>query len=197
MASHGAAPGGAASRPIVLVGMMGSGKSTVGRRLASRLQRRFVDADKVLEERCGVPISTVFELEGEEGFRRREAALLDELTREPSVVLATGGGVVMRDANRRLLAERGFVVFLQASLADLWQRLRRDRARPLLQTDNPRERIAQLLALREPLYREIANLTVVSARQPVDELVADIIGRLPEELRTGSPAGAGPDSGSG
>lgn len=192
MASQGAAPARAAPRPIVLVGMMGSGKSTVGRRLAVRLNRRFVDADKVLEERCGVPIATVFELEGEEGFRRREAAILDELTRLPSVVLATGGGVVMRDENRRLLAERGLVIFLQASLPDLWQRLRRDRTRPLLQTGNPRERIAELLALREPLYREIASLTVVSARQPVDELVADIIGRLPEEIRAESRAGSGP-----
>jgi len=197
MASHGAAPAGAASRPIVLVGMMGSGKSTVGRRLAARLRRSFVDADKVLEERCGVPIATVFELEGEEGFRRREAAILEELTRLPSIVLATGGGAVMRDENRRLLAERGLVIFLQASLPDLWQRLRRDRTRPLLQTGNPRERIAELLALREPLYREIASLTVVSARQPVDELVTDIIGRLPEEIRAESRADSGSGSGPG
>ena len=125
------------------------------------------------------------------------AAILDELTRQPSIVLATGGGAVMRDENRRLLAERGLVIFLQASLADLWQRLRRDRTRPLLQTGNPRERIAELLALREPLYREIATLTVVSARQPVDELVADIIGRLPEEIRAESRADSGPGSGSG
>lgn len=189
MPPHDAAPDRAASRPIVLVGMMGSGKSTVGRRLATRLHRRFVDADKVLEERCGVPISTVFELEGEEGFRRREVALLDELTRLPSIVLATGGGAVMRAENRHLLAERGLVVFLQASLADLWQRLRRDRTRPLLQTEDPRERLAQLLALREPLYREIAHLTVVSARAPVDQLVTDIIGRLPEEIRAEARAG--------
>lgn len=183
MESSGAAPASAASRPIVLVGMMGSGKSTVGRRLAARLGRRFVDADKVLEERCGVPIATIFELEGEEGFRKRETAILDELSRQPAIVLATGGGAVMRDENRRMLAERGLVIFLQASLPDLWQRLRRDRARPLLQTENPRERIAALLALREPLYREIAHFTVTSARQPVDALVADIIERLPYEFR--------------
>jgi shikimate kinase len=181
--SNDAAPPGAATRPIFLIGMMGSGKSTVGRRLAARLGRRFLDADKVLVERCGVPISTIFELEGEEGFRRREAALLDELSQLPSIVLATGGGAVMREENRRMLAGRGLVVFLHAALPDLWQRLRRDRARPLLQTENPREQLATLLALREPLYREIAAITVVSARQPVDELVADIIGRLPDELR--------------
>lgn len=185
MGSSDATPEGVASRPIFLVGMMGSGKSTVGRRLAARLGRRFIDADRVLEERCGVPIATIFDLEGEEGFRRRETAVLDELTQLPAVVLATGGGVVTRDENRRMLAERGLVVFLQASLADLWQRLRRDRVRPLLQTDNPRERLAALLAAREPLYLEIADITAVSARQPVDELVADIIARLPDELRAG------------
>lgn len=183
MPSSGAAPTGAASRPIVLIGMMGSGKSTVGRRLAARLGRRFVDADKFLEERCGVAIATIFELEGEDGFRRRETAILDELSRLPGIVLATGGGVVTREENRRVLAERCVVVFLQASLQDLWQRLRRDRTRPLLQTDNPRERIADLLESREPLYRAIADITAVSARQPVDELVADIIGRLPDEYR--------------
>ena len=180
-----AAPPGAASRPIVLVGMMGCGKSTVGRRLAARLGRRFVDADKALEERCGVPIATIFELEGEDGFRRRETAILDELSRLPEIVLATGGGAVTRDENRRILAERGLVIFLQASITDLWQRLRRDRTRPLLQTANPRERIAELLAEREPQYREIADIVAVSARQPVDDLVADIIDRLPEEFRAG------------
>ncbi len=197
MVSDRAAPPGAASRPVILVGMMGSGKSTVGRRLAARLGRRFVDADKVLEERCGVPIPTIFEVEGEAGFRRREASLLDDLTREPSIVLATGGGAVMREDNRRLLAQRGFVVFLDATLADLWQRLRRDRSRPLLQTGNPRERVAELLALRIPLYREIAHLVVVSGRQPVDDLVADIIGRLPDEIRAGSGAGPGEGASSG
>ena len=95
MASSDAAPVGAASRPIVLIGMMGSGKSTVGRRLAARLGRRFVDADRFLEERCGVAIATIFELEGEDGFRRRESAILDELSRLPGIVLATGGGAVV------------------------------------------------------------------------------------------------------
>lgn len=178
--TKGADPPG---RPIVLVGMMGSGKSTVGRRLAARLGRRFVDADKVIEERCGVSITTIFELEGEAGFRRREAAILDELTRLPAIVLATGGGAVTGEANRRLLHERGLVVYLQASAAELWHRLRRDRTRPLLQTDDPRARLAELLAQREPLYREVAHLTQVSERQPVEQLVADIIERLPDEFR--------------
>ncbi len=174
---------GLASRPIVMVGMMGSGKSTVGRRLAARLGRRFIDADKEIEERCGVSIATIFELEGEAGFRRREAAILDELTGLASIVLATGGGAVIDAANRRLLRARALVIYLRASPADLWHRLRRDRTRPLLQTADPRARIAELLAQREPLYEEVAHLSALSERQPVDLLVADIIGRLPDEFR--------------
>lgn len=169
----------AGSRPLILVGMMGSGKSTVGRRLAARLHRHFIDADKVLEQRCGVSITTIFDLEGEAGFRRREIAILDELSRLPDTVLATGGGAVLDDATRRLLHERGTVVYLKAPLPELWQRLRRDRTRPLLRTPNARERLAQLLALREPLYEDAAHLTVVTARQPIDELIDAIIKRLP------------------
>ena len=170
------------SRPIILVGMMGAGKTTVGRRLAARLGRDFVDADREIEARCGVPIATIFELEGEEGFRQREAGLLDELSSRPNLVLATGGGAVLRAENRARLRERGFVVFLRAGAAGLWQRLKRDRVRPLLQTENPRQRIVDLLAQREPLYREVAHLTVTSGRLPIDALVTDIIGRLPEDL---------------
>jgi len=170
-------------RPVVLVGMMGAGKTTVGRRLAARLGRRFIDADRELEQRCGVPIATIFELEGEEGFRRRERAILAELIALPDIVLATGGGAVLAEESRRLLRERGWVVYLKAAAPELWQRLRRDRTRPLLQTANPRERIAQLLAQREPLYESIAHCTVTSVHQPVDELVDPIIDALPESQR--------------
>jgi shikimate kinase len=172
-----------AARPLILIGMMGSGKTTVGRRLAAQLGREFIDADRELELRCGVPISTIFELEGEPGFRRRESALLDDLTHRRGLVLATGGGAILLPENRARLHERGFVVFLRAGAAELWQRLKRDRVRPLLRTENPRQRIADLLTLREPLYREIAHLTVVSGRLPIDALVADIIERLPGDLR--------------
>ncbi|MFN8839538.1 MAG: shikimate kinase, partial [Burkholderiales bacterium] len=110
---------------LFLVGMMGAGKTTVGRRLARRLERPFVDADRELEVRLGVPIPTIFELEGEAGFRRREAAIIDELTRREPIVLATGGGAVLDPANRAALHERGRVVYLRASVGDLWHRLRR------------------------------------------------------------------------
>lgn len=177
-------------RPVILIGMMGCGKTTVGRRLAVRLEREFIDADKELEERCGVPITTIFELEGEDGFRRRESQLIDDLTRMSGVVIATGGGAVLRPENRERLASRGFVIYLRASAAELWQRLRRDRVRPLLQTPNPRQRITELLEQREPLYQQVAHRTVASGRGPVDDLVTDIIGGMPPSL---VPAGRGDD----
>jgi shikimate kinase len=165
---------------IFLVGMMGSGKSTVGKRLAAALGRPFVDADKELEARCGVPVATIFELEGEDGFRRREAALIDELTQQPGLVLATGGGAVMREENRRRLHERGVVVYLRATVQELWVRLRNDKVRPLLQTAEPRKRIAQLVDLRDPLYQECAHLIVHTGRQPADRVVRQILGELEE-----------------
>lgn len=167
------------ANPIALIGMMGSGKSTVGRRLAAMLKREFVDADRELEARLGVPIATIFELEGEDGFRRREAALIDELTQRPGVVLATGGGAVLREDNRQHLHERTMVIYLNAGLPELWHRLRHDRARPLLRAPNPRQRIAELLQARDPLYSEIAHLAVLTGRQSVERLVTDIIRQLP------------------
>ena len=164
--------------PIFLVGMMGSGKSTVGRRLATALGRPFLDADKELESRCGVAISTIFELEGEDGFRRREASMLDQLTHEPGVVLATGGGVVLREENRRCLSERGLVIYLNASASDLWQRLRHDKVRPLLRAPNPRQRIAELIEQRDPLYRDCSHLIVQTGRQPADRVVDEIVRHL-------------------
>ena len=152
---------------IFLVGMMGAGKSTVGVRLARRLGRAFIDADRELEERLGVSIPTIFELEGEEGFRRRETQLLDELSAR--------GGAILSPANRDMLRTRGRVVYLQASAADLWQRLRRDRHRPLLRTANPRERIHRLTSEREPLYLEVADHIVTTSRQPIEQIVETIV----------------------
>jgi shikimate kinase len=171
-------PTGASKQAYYLIGMMGAGKTTVGRSLSRQLGLEFLDADRELEARLGVAIPTVFELEGEAGFRRRESALIDELTRRDRLVLATGGGVVLDPANRRALAERGLVIYLRASVTDLWHRLRRDRHRPLLRTADPRGRIESLVAERDPLYMEAAHLVVETGRQPVEMVVADIIERL-------------------
>lgn len=150
--------------PIVLVGMMGSGKTTVGREFARRHGLRFIDCDHELEARTGVTVATIFEIEGEVGFRRREAQLMDELTLESGLVLATGGGVVLDPANRSLLARRGIVVYLNVAPKVLWERTRHDRNRPLLQVPDPRERIEALFRERDPLYREIADIVIDGGR---------------------------------
>ena len=149
---------------IVLVGMMGAGKTTVGRDLARRLQWRFLDCDHEIEARTGVKIPTIFEIEGEEGFRCRESFTLEELSRERKVVLATGGGAVLRPANRAMLRERGFVIYLDVPPQVLWERTRHDRSRPLLQCENPRARIEALYRERAPYYRDAAHLIIEGGR---------------------------------
>lgn len=156
---------------------MGAGKTTVGKRLARRLGWEFYDADKEIEARCGVPITTIFDLEGEEGFRRREAQAIDDLTKMPCVVMATGGGAVMRAENREAL-RRGEVIYLRASVDDLWRRTRHDRSRPLLQTADPRAKLTDLLKLREPMYREVATLVVETGQQPVGTVVDQVLRQL-------------------
>lgn len=160
---------------IFLIGMMGAGKSTVGRLLARRCGFDFVDCDRELEARSGVSVATVFELEGEDSFRRREAALIDELTQRSRIVLATGGGAVLSADNRRHLRSRGLVIYLRASLDEILRRTQKDRARPLLQTGDRRGRIAQLLAEREALYEEIADVTVQSSAGNPNKLVAKLL----------------------
>jgi shikimate kinase len=179
--------GPADRRALFLVGMMGAGKTTVGKRLARRLGWPFVDADRELEARLGVPVQTIFELEGEPGFRRREAALIDELTQRTDVVFATGGGAVLDAGNREALRTRGRVVYLRASVGDLWHRLRRDKVRPLLRTADPRARIEELVARRDPLYREIAHLTIDTGRQPVEQVVDAILDRLGQSAPAAPP----------
>ncbi|MCK6387259.1 shikimate kinase [Zoogloea sp.] len=152
------------SRCIVLVGMPGSGKTTVGRDLAKRLGLRFVDTDHEIEARTGVKIPTIFEIEGEDGFRKRETQTLDDLTRESNMVLATGGGAVIRAENRVLLRERAVVVFLSVPPAILWERTRHDRSRPLLQVPDPKGRLEELLKVRGPFYREVAHIIVEGGR---------------------------------
>ena len=168
---------------VFLIGFMGSGKSTVGRQLAAELGKDFFDCDRVLEERTGVDIPYIFDLEGEEGFRRREAAVLRELTGKRGVVLATGGGVVGDPANRSALASNGFVVYLHAPADLLHQRTSRDRGRPMLHAADPRARIDELLAVREPLYREVADLVVGTGRRGSRRVVQEILRALPDRPR--------------
>lgn len=146
--------------PIILIGMMGAGKSTVGRDYARRHSLEFIDCDHELEARTGVKIPTIFEIEGEAGFRRRESQLIEELAARTGVVLGTGGGVVLSADNRAVLQRHGIVVYLNVPPRVLWERTRHDRSRPLLQVPNPRERIESLYRERDPLYREVADIIV-------------------------------------
>lgn len=164
---------------IFLVGMMGAGKTTVGRLLARRLGKTFIDTDHEVQARTGVSIPTIFEIEGEAGFRRRESAVLADLARATDLVLATGGGIVLAEENRRLLREHGTVVYLLASVDDLFARTRHDRSRPLLQTLDPKAKLAELFAARDPLYREVADIIIETSRQSVQTLVRQLEKQLP------------------
>lgn len=164
---------------IFLVGPMGAGKTTVGKRLAAVLGLPFVDSDRLIEERTGATIPLIFEIEGEAGFRRREAAVIDDLTQAERIVLATGGGAVIDPDNRRHLHERGVVVYLEASVDKQLERTRKDKNRPLLQTDDPRARLATLFEQRQPLYREIAHIVVSTDRGNARSILNDIVRRLP------------------
>ncbi|WP_026289616.1 shikimate kinase AroK [Thioalkalivibrio sulfidiphilus] len=159
---------------IILIGPMGAGKSTIGRQLAAALHLPFRDSDKEIERRTGVDIPTIFEFEGEEGFRNRESAMLEELCTEQGIVLATGGGAVMRPQNRALLRDCGLVVYLKTSVKTQLRRTARDRNRPLLQTEDPRARLEELMRIRDPLYREIAELTVDTDRDSIRKVVQEI-----------------------
>ena len=170
-------------RNIFLVGLMGAGKTTVGRLLARRLGKRFLDTDHEIEHRTGVKIPVIFEIEGEPGFRAREAQVLDVLTAMDDVVLATGGGVVLDPANRERLASRGFVIYLSADTKYLWQRTRHDKGRPLLQTADPLAKLQELQRIRDPLYREVADLVVETGRQSVGALVSQLLTLLPDECK--------------
>lgn len=162
---------------ISLVGLPGSGKSTVGRQLARRLQLRFSDSDQVIEQRIGCPIREYFEREGETSFRDIEEQVLDELTQQ-SGVLSTGGGAVLRDANRQRLHTRGKVVYLKSTPEELMRRLRHDTQRPLLQVGDPLQRLRELYTVRDPLYRETAHFVIDTGRPSVATLVNMIVMQL-------------------
>ena len=149
-----------ATENIYLIGLMGAGKTTIGRQLAKALAVPFYDSDKAIEESTGVDIPTIFEFEGEEGFRERERKMIQKLTQIQGIVLATGGGVILRDENRKLLKENGFIVYLQCSVERILERTRRDTQRPLLQTDNPKERLQNLFEQRQSLYLSCADFKI-------------------------------------
>lgn len=157
---------------------MGAGKTTIGRLLARRLGARFVDSDHAIEARTGASIPWIFEIEGEASFRRREADMIRELTAQQGIVLATGGGAVLNPDSRKLLAERGTVIYLRASVSSILARTSHDKNRPLLQTADPRARLEELTAQREPLYREIADLVIDTGRPNVQSMVQTIIDQL-------------------
>lgn len=163
---------------IFLVGPMGAGKSTIGRKLAAALDKPFWDSDQEIEQRTGVDIPTIFEFEQEAGFRERERVVIDELTRKHGIVLATGGGAVLNETNRNNLKTRGLVIYLRASLEQLIQRTRRDRKRPLLQTEDPAEKLRNLMHEREPLYEEVADIVINTDRANVRSVAQRILKRL-------------------
>ena len=150
---------------IYLVGPMGVGKTTIGRVLADMLQLEFYDSDREIEASTGADIPWIFDVEGEAGFRARESRMINTLTRMKKIVLATGGGAVLADKNRQRLAKRGYVVYLRASIKQQVERTSRDKNRPLLQTPNPEKKIRELMRIRDPLYREVADLVVDTNRR--------------------------------
>jgi shikimate kinase len=159
---------------ILLVGLMGAGKSTVGRYLARRMKRTFYDTDSVIVERTGVSIPTIFDIEGEQGFREREEQVIEELTQQEGIILATGGGCVIREVNRKALRRAGTVVYLKGTALLLFSRIKHDTNRPLMQTDNPLKTLSDLLAERDPLYMGVADLVINTGKQKVPVLLKEI-----------------------
>ncbi|MGS2723113.1 shikimate kinase AroK [Porticoccus sp. GXU_MW_L64] len=150
---------------IFLVGPMGTGKTTIGRQLANHLRMCFLDLDQEIEERCGADIPWIFDVEGEQGFRLRESQVLEDLVADKGMVLATGGGAVLAEKNRQLLKQHGVVVYLSSTLEQLLERTQKDRKRPLLQVDDPRQVLERLMQEREPLYQDVADIVITSRNQ--------------------------------
>ena len=157
---------------------MGAGKSTVGKLLAKKLGRRFLDADHIIEERCGVKIPVIFEMEGEDGFRKREAQAIKEASSENDLVLATGGGAVLLPENRQALSERGIVIYLHANPMELFHRTRGGEGRPLLKNGDAKKILENLYSIRDPLYREIADHVIETGKPSVNQLVNTLIMQL-------------------
>jgi len=162
---------------------MGAGKTTIGRSLAKRLSLSFVDTDKEIEARTGVSIPTIFEIEGEDGFRKREAQIIAEMSARSGLVVATGGGGVLRAENRANMRASGFVVYLNVPPQTLWERTRNDRNRPLLQVADPLLKLNQLFAIRDPLYREVANLIVDGSRTNAQGVLQFVLKEISERWK--------------
>ncbi len=163
---------------IVLVGMMGAGKTTVGKMLAKQLGKTFIDSDEEIQKRTGVKISHIFDVEGEEGFRQRESSVIQDLIQLDNIVLATGGGAVLKADNREALRKNGVVIYLKSGVYDLWQRTRHDHNRPLLQTANPRAKLQELFEQRDPIYSAVADHIVHTGKQSVQTLIARLIKKI-------------------
>ena len=176
--AHIPADAGATAPSIFLIGPMGSGKSAVGRTLARLCDRSFIDSDVEIERRTGVDVNFIFEKEGEAGFRAREREVIEDLTRRPRIVLATGGGAVLLAENRAALGARGVTVYLEASVQQQVERTRRGRHRPLLLAADPAVRLAELMQVREPLYRETAQIIVSTDRRKVQVVAEQILAEL-------------------
>lgn len=162
-------------RNIFLIGPMGAGKSTIGRALAKEMKLAFFDSDEVIEERAGASVAWIYDIEGEEGFRRREQKVIEELTQKHNIVLATGGGVVMTPENRNALAARGTVIYLKTSLQQQYERTKRDTKRPQLQTDDLESRLESLREEREPFYEELADISFETDKLTVKAVANHII----------------------
>ena len=169
------------SNNIFLIGLMGAGKTTIGRALAKKLNRPFFDSDHEIEARTGASVSTIFEIEGETSFRKREAETIRELGSQAGIILATGGGAVLHPETRAFLKETPSVIYLHASISHLLQRTERDKSRPLLQTADPRKKLEELFLQRDPFYREVADLVIETGSTNLPALVQLIITKLTSE----------------
>lgn len=159
---------------------MGAGKTTIGRQLANELSLEFFDSDHEIEKRTGVTITHIFDIEGEAGFRKRETAMLDELTEKKGIVLATGGGAILKVENRQFLMSRGTTIYLYANIDTLLERTSKDRNRPLLQTENPQAKLEELLEIRDPLYRETADIIIDTGKDSIRLALKEILEKIQE-----------------
>lgn len=163
---------------LILVGLMGSGKTTLGRALAKHMGKAFVDSDEEIQQRTGVTIPHIFDIEGETGFRQRETAAIRDLVERGDMVLATGGGAVLAEQSRELMQQNGIVIYLKASVHDLWQRTRHDRNRPLLQTADPHAKLTELFQQRDPLYLQVADIVMQSGKQSAHALMLNLVDEI-------------------